>query len=95
MILGMLFLAGSLIGQDQPAPRAPVATPSAPTPQPAPQRQRQICETRALTGRRLEQRICYTPEQHARLVAAKRREADEVLAGGSTLDEESRILGGH
>ena len=46
--------------------------------QPPPTRARRVCERRALTGRRLEQTICYTPEQYAALVQAKRKELEEI-----------------
>ena len=94
MILNVAFFAAALMAQDQPTASAPATAQPAPTAQAAPQRPRRICETRAPTGRRLQQRICYTPEQHAALVAAKRKEAEDVVAGGNTLDEESKILGG-
>lgn len=60
----------------------PVTTPPPPqagaAEQPAPARARRICERRALTGRRLEQTICYTPEQYAALVQAKRKELEDI-----------------
>ncbi|WP_426018943.1 hypothetical protein [Brevundimonas sp. DWR2-3-1b1] len=31
-----------------------------------------------MTGRRLEQTICYTPEQYAALVQAKRKELEDI-----------------
>ena len=60
----------------------PVTTPPSPqagaAEQPAPARARRVCERRALTGRRLEQTICYTPEQYAALVQAKRKELEDI-----------------
>ena len=62
-----------------PAPTAQVAAQVAATaPQTAQPRPRRICESRAPTGRRLEQRICYTPEQYTALTEAKRRELEEI-----------------
>ncbi|WP_291537459.1 hypothetical protein [Brevundimonas sp.] len=95
MILTVLFIAGALAFQDRPATSAPAAVAAQPEPpaQTAPQRPRRICETRALTGRRLEQRICYTPEQYAEMVAIKRREAEEMVARGINQDD-ARAAGG-
>lgn len=68
----------------QTAVQTPPAT-TEPSPQVAaedrtatPPRARRVCERRALTGRRLEQTICYTPEQYAALVEAKRKELREI-----------------
>lgn len=56
--------------------------PAAVSPQGRQQRPQLVCETRALTGRRLERRICYTPEQLAALKEAKRKEAEEIVGRG-------------
>lgn len=76
-----LIFAAALAFQAS-AQTPPVTTPTAPqasaSEQPAPTRARRVCERRALTGRRLEQTICYTPEQYAALVEAKRKELEEI-----------------
>lgn len=72
---------------------APVSPQSAGALQRAePQRPRRICETRAPTGRRLQQRICYTPEEHAALIEAKRREAEEIV-GSRSIQNDRGIVG--
>lgn len=84
MTFGMIILTGMLTMQQAPAPSAPAAVAqTAPAPDTAPRRPPRICENRAPTGRRLEQRICYTPEQYAAMVAAKRKEAEEITASGN------------
>ena len=60
--------------------------------QPAPTRARRVCERRALTGRRLEQTICYTPEQYAELVQAKRKELEEIQ-GRNNVQYDRTIVG--
>lgn len=94
MLVSVLILSGLLGVQELPAATTPAIpsvvspqataelTPTNLTPQATPQRPRLICETRALTGRRLESRICYTPEQLAALKEAKRKEAEEIVARG-------------
>lgn len=77
-----LIFAAALVFQAS-AQTPPVATPPSPQvgaaeQQPTPTRARRVCERRALTGRRLEQTICYTPEQYAALVLAKRKELEEI-----------------
>ncbi|WP_292230067.1 hypothetical protein [Brevundimonas sp.] len=59
----------------------------------APQRRQMVCENRALTGRRLERRICYTPEQYAEMIAVKRKQAEEMVAGTHVQDDRA-VLGG-
>ena len=93
MTFGMILLTGMLAMQQASAPGAPAAAQPSPTAQAAPQRPRRICETRAPTGRRLQQRICYTPEQYDAMVAAKRKEAEEITAGGN-IQNDARSGGG-
>lgn len=70
-------LALQASAQSPPAATAP--SPQVAEDQAAPiPRARRVCERRALTGRRLEQTICYTPEQYAALVEAKRKELREI-----------------
>lgn len=86
-------LAVQASAQTPPPANIPAATPpTAAAQQPEPVRARRICETRAPTGRRLEQRICYTPEQHAALVEAKRREAEEIV-GARSIQNDRGIVG--
>ncbi|MEA3473962.1 MAG: hypothetical protein ACJAVC_000978 [Brevundimonas sp.] len=77
-----LLFAATLAAQasGQTSPAGEVATPqTGPVAQTtAQERPRRVCERRALTGRRLEQTICYTPEQYAALVEAKRKELREI-----------------
>jgi hypothetical protein len=93
MMFGMIILSGMLATQQAPAPSALASPQVAPPAQTAPQQPQRICETRALTGRRLEQRICYTPEQYAAMVEAKRREAEELVARGH-IQNDAKAAGG-
>ncbi|TFW11158.1 hypothetical protein EGY25_15960 [Brevundimonas intermedia] len=93
MTFGMIILTGMLAMQQAPAPSAPTSPQAAPPTQAAPQRPRRICESRAPTGRRLEQRVCYTPEQYAAMVEAKRKEAEELQAGGN-IQNDAKAAGG-
>lgn len=93
MILNVAFFAAALMAQDQPAASAPATAQPAPATQAAPQRPRRICESRAPTGRRLEQRVCYTPEQYAAIAEAKRREAEEMVGRG-IIQDDRRAEGG-
>lgn len=72
------MLATQAAAQTPPTTPAPTAQVAATAPQTAQPRPRRICESRAPTGRRLEQRICYTPEQYTALTEAKRRELEEI-----------------
>lgn len=72
------MLAMQATAQTPPTTPAPTAQVAATPPQAAQPRPRRICESRAPTGRRLEQRICYTPEQYTALTEAKRRELEEI-----------------
>ncbi|WP_428153093.1 hypothetical protein [Brevundimonas sp.] len=85
-------LAFQASAQTPPVTTAPSPQTGATQQQPAPPRARRICEQRAPTGRRLEQRICYTPEQYAALVEAKRKEAQE-LQGGNNVQNDRGIVG--
>lgn len=84
-------LAFQASAQTPPVAATPPPQTGATQQQPAP-RARRICEQRAPTGRRLEQRICYTPEQYAALVEAKRKEARE-LQGGNNVQNDRGIVG--
>jgi hypothetical protein len=72
---------------------SPEGVQPAPVVQAAPERPRRICESRAPTGRRLEQRICYTPEQYAAMIEAKRKEAEEIQARGN-IQNDAKAAGG-
>ncbi|WP_313445336.1 hypothetical protein [Brevundimonas sp.] len=71
-------LALQALAQTPPATTAPSPQVAAEDQAAPPPRARRVCERRALTGRRLEQTICYTPEQYAALVEAKRKEIREI-----------------
>ncbi|WP_156363194.1 hypothetical protein [Brevundimonas sp. Leaf168] len=71
-------LALQASAQTPPATTAPSPQVAAADQAAAAPRARRVCERRALTGRRLEQTICYTPEQYAALVEAKRKELREI-----------------
>lgn len=92
-MLGMIVLATTLGMQQTPPPSGPTTVQPAPTTQAAPERPRRICESRAPTGRRLEQRVCYTPEQYTAMVEAKRREAEELQARGN-IQNDAKAAGG-
>lgn len=90
MFSTMLIFAAALLSQPAAqtppvgaAGQAPVQSEPQAAPE-RPQRAGRICERRAVTGRRLEQRVCYTPEQHAAMVEAKRREAEEIVGQANT-----------
>jgi len=99
MILAATILAAVLAQAPSDPQQSAIALPASATadstaaaPAAAPQRPRRICESRAPTGSRLERRICYTPEQYAALMAAKRKEAEE-LANGANIQHDSAIPG--
>nr|WP_314437177.1 hypothetical protein [uncultured Brevundimonas sp.] len=97
MFVSLVIVSSLLVSQEAAASTSSASSPSQPavsaqtaispatrTPSPtaAPQRRQMVCETRALTGRRIERRVCYTPEQYAEMIEVKRKQAEEIVASG-------------
>lgn len=102
MFLTAIAMIGALTFQDTPPP-APLApstsagqenADASPPSTTAAQRPRRVCERRAPTGRRLEQRVCYTEEEMAAMISAKRREAEEMVAR-TNIQNDRTVLGGN
>jgi|GEM_PF-1794444 len=97
MLYAALVVIGLLGFQDPPPPAPAPAQPTSSAAPQAPQttsaRLQRICEQRAPTGRRLEQRVCYSPERYAEIMAAKRKEAEELTTGGN-VQNDTRANGG-
>ncbi len=99
-MLAAIMMFSGLLGFQDAAPVGSAPTPAtiqAPAAASAPQapaaRPRRICEQRALTGRRIEQRVCYTPEQYAEMVAIHRKQAEEIVSRG-IIQDDRRAEGG-
>lgn len=108
MFISLVIVSAFLAAQDAPTATNPLGqvTPPLTSPQataditppnraaaPTPERKQMVCENRALTGRRLQQRICYTPEQYAEMIAIKRKQAEEMVAGSHVQDDRAALGG--
>lgn len=84
MLITTLAAIASIAQAGVEQPRDPQPTqPAAPSEQAAPERTARgsevVCENRALTGQRLQRRICQTRDQWQAQATEKRKEGEEIV----------------